>query len=93
MIDVDPSGGVVTRVVAEVEGVDPWVLGPSWGPAVLMMGFGSERKGIEVCSGTGQFHSGNGGNFLFQPQRPYGRSPIHDAVVLRGGSELDVFCG
>ena len=48
MIDVDPSGWVVTRVVAEVDGVDPRVLGPGWSPTILMMGFGSQRKGVEV---------------------------------------------
>ena len=91
MVDVDPPAGLVTGMVLEIQGIDSWILSPSWGTSVLVVILGREGEGIEVGSGSRKFHPRNGGDFTLQSQGLNGRRPVHDSVVFRSRGKFNMF--
>ena len=59
VIYMNPSVGVMPGMIFQVQGVDPGVFDPLRGSVILVVRLGGKRKGVEVRSGTSEFHSGD----------------------------------
>ena len=93
MIDLYPAGGIDFLPLAKGVSGDARVCVPDGGAVVLGEGDGFEGERVEVRFGPGKFHSGDGLQEGGETEPFDLWAPVEEAVVLGGGSELDVFGG
>ena len=93
MIEMHPPLRQDTLKVAKHDGVQPRVLLPLGCPIILSVRLGSEGKGVEVSSRTGQLHPRHTVQKRAQPERLNVRCPVIESVVLSGWSKFHLFGG